>query len=386
MKYRILLILLAGILALPGGVIAQSRVVDMDFREADVLDVFRVLGEMGGLNVIADRSVEGKVTFFLKSMPVREAIDLVARTSGYRYKVMGNTLVIASAERLAQEFTQEELAVIQLRHLSVGAAKEIAALVLEDGKVVADERTGSLIIRGTGEQIDKVKALLQKFDVPLPLEFDFVETPIKDILRSLAKAGGYNIIIDPAIEGNLTMYLKDMAVSEAIDAVSRAAGLDYNLNSEGVMIVKVPGVLTVAAGDEVPQSGREAEPETVFSEVMEIKYLSPETARKLLLAVLPTLQVEADADTGIILVRGTRAELEQAKELIRQKDIPEIRVTGIVQRGEEHLAVLEINGRSEIVRENDRLADFLIERIADREVIISRGNYRTTLPLGKMGE
>ena len=39
--------------------------VDMEFRDAPLVDVFQVLGGMGGLNVLVDPSVSGTVSFYL---------------------------------------------------------------------------------------------------------------------------------------------------------------------------------------------------------------------------------------------------------------------------------------------------------------------------------
>lgn len=77
-----------------------NQVVNMEFQQAPLVDVFQILGQLGGYNVLVDPSVSGQVSFSLKDLSVEEALDLVTRTTGYRYQIIGNTMVVASQQRL----------------------------------------------------------------------------------------------------------------------------------------------------------------------------------------------------------------------------------------------------------------------------------------------
>ncbi|NLW09416.1 MAG: hypothetical protein GX036_06110, partial [Firmicutes bacterium] len=58
-----------------------------DIFEADIRDVFRSLAELGNLNVLLDKDVQGLVTINLKhGLKISEAIELLARTYGYSYR------------------------------------------------------------------------------------------------------------------------------------------------------------------------------------------------------------------------------------------------------------------------------------------------------------
>ncbi len=88
---------------------AAAEMVNMEFKQAPLVDVFQILGQLGGgYNVLVDPSVTGQVTFALSNLTVEEALDLVTRTTGYRYKLVGNTLVIGSDQRLRTEFGKED--------------------------------------------------------------------------------------------------------------------------------------------------------------------------------------------------------------------------------------------------------------------------------------
>ncbi|HHT73829.1 MAG TPA: hypothetical protein GX008_08955, partial [Firmicutes bacterium] len=115
-----MLVLLLILTATP---ILADTLVNMEFKEAPLVDVFQILGEIGGWNVLVDPSVKGNVSFVLKDLSVEEALELVTRTTGYRYKVVGNTLVVATEERLRTEFSSEEFVFIALNHVDVNSAR-----------------------------------------------------------------------------------------------------------------------------------------------------------------------------------------------------------------------------------------------------------------------
>ena len=58
----LVLMLVAPVLASPS--------VNMEFKEAPLVDVFQILGEIGGLNVSVDRSVQGNASFVLRDLIV----------------------------------------------------------------------------------------------------------------------------------------------------------------------------------------------------------------------------------------------------------------------------------------------------------------------------
>src|SRR5690625_3209470 len=54
-----------------------ETVIDLAFDEASLPKVFQSLADAAGLNVLVDPSVSGTVSFKLRDIPVKEAIELV---------------------------------------------------------------------------------------------------------------------------------------------------------------------------------------------------------------------------------------------------------------------------------------------------------------------
>jgi type IV pilus assembly protein PilQ len=159
------LLLSALLTAQAGGTVprggASETLLDFDVKDADVLDVLRLLAEVSGLNLAADPGMSCSLTLKLKQVPWTQVFDLVLRTCGLAKEELGENLVrVATAERIRKEYEerrkyQEEKALSgPLRttyvRLAYARARDLAPtlerFLSPRGSVVFDERTNTLII------------------------------------------------------------------------------------------------------------------------------------------------------------------------------------------------------------------------------------------------
>ena len=68
--------------------------VDLDLKGADLADVFRLLADVGHVNIVVDGTVTGSITLRLKHVPWDQALDVVARTKGLALEREGNVIVV----------------------------------------------------------------------------------------------------------------------------------------------------------------------------------------------------------------------------------------------------------------------------------------------------
>ncbi|MGI6641757.1 MAG: secretin and TonB N-terminal domain-containing protein [Limnochordia bacterium] len=158
-----MLVLLLILTATP---ILADTLVNMEFKEAPLVDVFQILGEIGGWNVLVDPSVKGNVSFVLKDLSVEEALELVTRTTGYRYKVVGNTLVVATEERLRTEFSSEEFVFIALNHVDVNSARGLLSMVLPRVRIYADDTRQLMVVYGSPAELEMAQKVIREYDHP----------------------------------------------------------------------------------------------------------------------------------------------------------------------------------------------------------------------------
>lgn len=166
METRKLLLVMGLVLVFASAVspIWAKQLVNMEFKQAPLVEVFQILGELGGYNVLVDPTVEGEVTFALKSVPVEEALDLVTRTTGYRYQLVGNTLVVGSEQRLKSEFGSEDFSFIKIEHVDVTAAQRLVALITPQVKSYVDAEQDLLVLYGLTTDLEVAKQVLKQYD------------------------------------------------------------------------------------------------------------------------------------------------------------------------------------------------------------------------------
>lgn len=176
----------------------------LEFKDADIKNVFRLLAEVSGKNVVVTDDVNRKVTIRLVEVPWDQAMDLLINTNGLDKEELGNVIRISTASRLktdrdalaASKRSGEISEELQTAYLTVNYARvikgkdekdatdkdlvdKIKAVLSPRGKVEADQRTNTLIIRDIKKSIDDAQSLLAKLDIRTPqvlIESNLIET------------------------------------------------------------------------------------------------------------------------------------------------------------------------------------------------------------------
>jgi len=145
--------------AAPAAAPEETRI-SVDFKDADVLDIVRLMAELGKFQVVAHPGISCKLTLKLKEVPLETAFDLALKTCGLGYEESSGIYRIAPTATL----TAEHAAALKLAEgqrlnrplktrmyrLSYARAAEMAPLVKKflspRGEVIFDARTNTLIV------------------------------------------------------------------------------------------------------------------------------------------------------------------------------------------------------------------------------------------------
>ncbi|MEE9516433.1 MAG: type IV pilus secretin PilQ [Candidatus Adiutricales bacterium] len=87
----------------PGGIPYTGQLITLDFQNADIHNILRLIGEVSGMNVVISDRVKGKVTLRLKDVPWDQALDIVLASQNLGVETSGNVLRIDEASQLADE-------------------------------------------------------------------------------------------------------------------------------------------------------------------------------------------------------------------------------------------------------------------------------------------
>lgn len=119
-----------------------TRRVSLLFRDADLTNVLRVIGEQNHLNVILPPDMHGSVTVFLENIPVEEALRKILFVHGYGFVLEDDVLLIVPGVNARENYT-----------IYRPGADEAAALfrtlekfVPSPGRLTFDEATHSIIL------------------------------------------------------------------------------------------------------------------------------------------------------------------------------------------------------------------------------------------------
>jgi type IV pilus assembly protein PilQ len=160
---------------------AEPRV-SLDFRDADLRDVLRVLSEVSGLDFILQPGVSGRVSLRLREIPWDRALELVLRSQRLGHVLEAGVLRVGSAadltneieERRRQEEARELSGDLVTFHRSLAYVRpEEVKEVLENrlserGTLIADPRTGTVLVADVESRVREIETVLEVLDVPVP--------------------------------------------------------------------------------------------------------------------------------------------------------------------------------------------------------------------------
>ncbi len=81
----------------------RPRLISLDFKDADINNILRILAEFSGLNIVTSDDVKGKVTVKLQNVPWQQALDSVVRAAKLAYVQEGNIIRVDKLENLTKE-------------------------------------------------------------------------------------------------------------------------------------------------------------------------------------------------------------------------------------------------------------------------------------------
>ena len=289
----------------------------LNFQDIEVRSVLQLLADFTDLNIVVSDSVTGNITLRLNNVPWDQALDIILTTRGLDKRVTGNVMYVAPREEIAARERlelealrdQEDLAPLRTEFISVNftQAESIRQLIydrdargatgvdrrmsfLSDrGSVAVDMRTNTLIIRDTADQIEAIRRLVSRLDVPT--QQVLIETRV--------------VIADDN-------YRRDLGVRFGVSAGTRQGRSDLGLSGS------LEGSSGITTGAGIPSLGDRlnvALPVTDGSSVG-FSILRPNI---LLDLELSALQVEGRGEVisspRVITANGQTARIEQGEEI-----------------------------------------------------------------------
>jgi type IV pilus assembly protein PilQ len=136
----------------PGEPQPSNGNITLDFKDADIRNVLKIIALKGGVNIVASPDVTGTVSVYLDNVPWEKALDVILKTYNFGYERKGNIISVAPLDKIneqkkiEQELTQVQptvTEVFKLRYIdALDAKKALEPLISSRGKITVLEMTG----------------------------------------------------------------------------------------------------------------------------------------------------------------------------------------------------------------------------------------------------
>jgi len=159
-----------------------GRRISLDFQQADISNVLRLIAEVSGFNIVIGEGVKSKVTMKLVSVPWDQALDMILKMNGLGQIKQGNILWVDSLANIAKQQDEEARAkdaktkaeelvdrVFYIRNLQ---SQELMTALMRylspRGVMQQSQGSNALIVRDTESRMATIKQLIEGLDLQVP--------------------------------------------------------------------------------------------------------------------------------------------------------------------------------------------------------------------------
>ncbi|MEC4890128.1 MAG: type IV pilus secretin PilQ [Nitrospira sp.] len=159
-----------------------GRRVSLDFQQADITNILRLIAEVSGFNIVVGEGVKAKVTMKLVSVPWDQALDMLLKMNGLGMIRQGTIVWVDTLTNIAKQQDEEAKAkeakvkaeelvdrVFYIRNLP---AQELMTSLKQylspRGVMTISQGSNALIVRETETKLAVLKQLVDGLDLQVP--------------------------------------------------------------------------------------------------------------------------------------------------------------------------------------------------------------------------
>jgi type IV pilus assembly protein PilQ len=152
--------------------------ISLDFKDADIKNILRLISDVSGFNIITSDRVAGRVTLKLENLPWDQALDIILESNNLGKIVAGNIIRIDTQDQILKsqkdklEQTSLEDLAMETVPVSYVKAKDIERYI-KDLKVLSEKRgsinsfehTNTVTITDVPDKVKRIRELIQEQDI-----------------------------------------------------------------------------------------------------------------------------------------------------------------------------------------------------------------------------
>jgi len=135
---------------------------------------------------------------------------------------------------------------------------------------------------------------------------NFKNTAVVDVLRAIAEVADVNLITDSNVSGTITVDLKDITFTKALDLITQTRALSYEWDGNTV-VVAAPERLDSIYAD-------------IITEFVEVKSADFDNIGTITKDIFPETQITLDSARRQFILKGEKEIVKEIKEMINRLD------------------------------------------------------------------
>ncbi len=257
-----------------GMVSTAEGLVSLDFQDADIKNVLKILAYKSGVNIVAGPEVTGAVTIQLNNVAWQKALEVLLSTYGYGYERNGNIVIVTTMENLKKRhedavlIAQQEPLSTKTYVLNFAKASDLidslSKLKTSRGQVNFDQRTNSIIVRDVQSNMELMEEVMKTLDSPTPqvvIEARVIETDLNnkenlgiDWVAQVSAKGSKRPTIFPFTPRASKPYIPDIIPADStttdftygfLDFTKLSATLELLSSRSNTHIISNPKIVTL---------------------------------------------------------------------------------------------------------------------------------------------
>ncbi len=178
----------------------------LEFKNAELKDILRILGQEHRVNIVISDDISGKLTLNLREVTFEEAFETILRANNLTYFKEGAILRVMKSP-FSEGEADLDTRIIPIHYSPAKETQEsIKGLLTKKGSVMVDVRTNTLIIRDYLSNVEKIVAVVKRLDGKTAQVM--IEARIVEVNSNFAKDLGVQWggrIYDPGSKGVFQM-------------------------------------------------------------------------------------------------------------------------------------------------------------------------------------